>query len=166
MEKLGIEPMLLLAQLVNFAIVVFVLTKLLYKPILSMLEKRKKEIEEGIHLTEKLREDEEKFDAKREKLLNVTRKEAQQILEEARKQAKLEEHDIIVAAHKEAELILQKGKEDVLAERDEMEKSVSENSITLAVAMTKRLLAGILSAENQHTLIAKHLKSIEGIKNK
>ena len=42
MEKLGIEPQLLLAQLVNFGIIIFVLSKFLYKPILDMLEKRKK----------------------------------------------------------------------------------------------------------------------------
>lgn len=47
MEQLGIEPQLLLAQLVNFLIILFVLSKLLYKPILGMIEKRKKEIAEG-----------------------------------------------------------------------------------------------------------------------
>ena len=41
MEQLGIEPKLLAAQLVNFSIILFVLTKLLYTPILSILEKRK-----------------------------------------------------------------------------------------------------------------------------
>jgi len=58
MEKLGIEPSLLLAQIINFAIIVVVLSKLLYKPILSMLEKRKREIEESLRLTDKLRADE------------------------------------------------------------------------------------------------------------
>ena len=44
MEKLGIEPVLLAAQIVNFLVILVVLQKLLYKPILGMLEKRKREI--------------------------------------------------------------------------------------------------------------------------
>lgn len=163
MEKLGIQPMLLLAQFVNFAIVVLVLTKLLYKPILSILEKRKKEIEEGVGLTHKLREEEIKFGEKREKLFAMTRKEAQQILEEARKQAKVEEREILEGAHKEAEGILQKGKDDVASSRLEMEKAVRSSAVELAMAMAKRLLTGVLSTQDQHKLIGKQLKDIDSM---
>lgn len=160
MDKLGIEPSLLLAQIINFAIVVAVLTKLLYTPILTMLAKRRKEIEEGVHLTAKAREEEEKLKEKQQKMLVLTRKEAQDILEEARKQAKLEEREILDAAHKEAELILQKGKADVLLARSDMEKKLQAESVELAIAMSKRLLTGVLSAEDKHKLIAKHVKEI------
>lgn len=164
MEKLGIEPTLLAAQIVNFLIIVIVLSRFLYKPILTMLEKRKKEIEEGVRLTAKAREDEAKFDQKKERMLITTRKEAQEILEEARKQAKVEEKDIMVAAHKEAEAIVSRGKEDVVRAREEMEKGVRDSAIKLATAMAKRLLSGILTDGQQHTLIAKHIKEISSMK--
>lgn len=48
MEQLGIDAKLLVAQMVNFLIIVFVLSKILYKPILTMLDKRRKEIEKRI----------------------------------------------------------------------------------------------------------------------
>jgi F-type H+-transporting ATPase subunit b len=64
MDKLGIDPKLLLAQLVNFTIIMLLLKKFLYKPILDMLEKRKKEIAEGVALTAKMREEEEKLKGK------------------------------------------------------------------------------------------------------
>lgn len=161
MEKLGIEPTLLLAQIVNFVIIMFVLTKLLYRPILAILEKRKKEIEEGIRLTAKAREDEQKMEEKRERLLATSRREAQAILEDGRKQAKEEEKEIIDAARKEAENIVQKGKDDVAALRIEMEKSVKQSAVELAVVMTRRLVSRILSVQDQHKLIQKHLKDIE-----
>jgi len=164
MDKLGIEPMLLLAQIVNFAIVVIVLSRFLYKPILTMLEKRKKEIEEGVKLTAKAREEEIKFEQKTERMLATTRKEAQDILEEARKQAKIEEKDIVAAAHKEAEAMIQKANEDMARARVEMEKSVRDSAVELAVAMTKRLLTGVLTPSDQHKLIAKHVKEIGSMK--
>ena len=84
MEQLGIEPKLLAAQLVNFSIILFVLTKLLYTPILSILEKRKKQIEEGLLLTEKMKAEEIKMEEKKEKLLDQARKDAHVIIEEGK----------------------------------------------------------------------------------
>lgn len=163
MDKLGIEPKLLLAQVVNFCIILFVLSKLLYKPILSMLEKRKNEIAEGLKMTEKMRDEEEKFQQKKQKMLEMTRKEAQAILEEARKQAKGEEKEILSVAHKEAEQILLKGKADVELVRSAMEKDVRSRAIELAVLMTKRLLGSLLTNEEKHKLIAKQIKELESV---
>ncbi|MEK7065488.1 MAG: ATP synthase F0 subunit B, partial [Patescibacteria group bacterium] len=108
MEQLGIEPTLLVAQIVNFAIIVVVLSKLLYKPILAMLEKRKREIAQGLALTEKMRQEEEKFKERKEKMLLEARKEGHEIIEEARKQAKVVEKDILAAAQEEAGEVMEK----------------------------------------------------------
>jgi len=163
MDKLGIEPKLLIAQIINFLIIVFVLSKLLYKPILNMLAKRKKEIEEGLKLTEKMRLEEEKFNEKKQKMLETTRGEAQAILEESRKQAKEEEKEIIATAHKEADVIIAKGKAEVESERIVMEKGVTNRAIELAVSMSKRLLTGVMSNEDKHKLITKHVKELESM---
>jgi len=164
MEKLGIEPKLLLAQIINFSIIVVVLGKLLYKPILTMLEKRKKEIEEGLKLTEKMRIEDEKFQQKRQKMLETTRKEAQGIIEEARKQAKEEEKDIIAQAHTEAEHIIEKGKADIVVYKEEMEKDMRMGAVDLAVAMSKRLISKALSGDDKHTIISKNLKELESVR--
>ena len=164
MDKLGIEPTLLIAQIVNFSIIVILLAKLLYKPIISMLDKRKKEIEEGLRLTEKMREEEEKMNQKREKQLDMTRKEAQQIIDEARKQAREEEKDIIDEAHATAETIIEKGKAEAQRLREEMEKDIRKTAVTLATAMTKRLLEGVVSGADKHKLIEKHIKELESVK--
>lgn len=163
MDKLGIEPTQLLAQIVNFTIIMIVLSRFLYKPILSMLEKRKKEIADGLALTAKMREEEEKFSVKKQKMMEETRREAQGILEEARKQAKEEEKDILAAAHKEAALIVEKGRADVVQMRKDMEKDVQASAVMLAVAMTKKLLGGV-STEDKHKVLARHLKQLETMK--
>ena len=163
MDKLGIEPKLLIAQIINFSIIVMVLSKLLYKPILTMLEKRKKEIAEGLQLTEKMREEEEKFQQKKAKMLETTRKEAQQIIEEARKQAKEEEKEIIADAHTQVEHMLQKGKAEIELQREHMEKEVHQSAVELAVAMRKRLLGSVLSNEDKHKLIQRHIKELESV---
>lgn len=164
MEKLGIEPSLLLAQLINFAIIVVVLTKLLYKPILAMLAKRKHEIEEGLALAVRQREEEEKFGIRKEKLFADARKEARVILEDAKKQAKEVEHDVLAAAHKESAEILEKAKIEASATHEALSADIRAEAVELASAMAKRLVASVLSPGDQHKLIAKHLSELE--KNK
>ncbi|MBI3559892.1 F0F1 ATP synthase subunit B [Candidatus Gottesmanbacteria bacterium] len=160
MEKLGIEPSLLLAQIINFGIIVLVLTKLLYKPILGMLEKRKKEIEEGLAITERMRQEEAKLEARREKLLSEARKEARIILEDAKKQGHDAEREIVASAHKEAAEIIEKAKREAGATHEVLEGDIRRESVELAAGMAKRLVASILSPGDQHKLIAKHLADL------
>ncbi len=164
MDKLGIEPTLLIAQLVNFSIILFVLSKLLYKPIMAMLEKRKKTIAEGVALTESLKAEEEKLAQKREKVLAEARSDAREMIEEAKKQAKEEGYGIIEHARSEADDIIEKGKREVAFEREAMQKGVEREAIELAEVMASKLLAQTLKDDMQHEIIKKQLKQISKLK--
>lgn len=166
MEKLGIEPSLLLAQVINFAIIVVVLTKLLYRPILAMLEKRKIEIEEGLAVTERMRAEEEKLVVRREKLISDARREARIILQEGKKLGKDAQRDIAVAAHKEAAEIVEKAKREAAVTHEALADDIRHEAVQLAAAMTRQLVASILSPADQHTLIAKHLVELEKAKDR
>lgn len=163
MDKLGIEPSLLLAQVVNFAIIVFVLQKLLYKPVLEMLEKRKKKIEEGLAYTAQMQGEMEKLDQKKAKVLEAAKKEANEIVAEARKTAKDEEKRILAEAHEAAEAIIAKGRAETEHQKEEMMKDVRKESVDLAVSMARRLLSGVMNAETQHTVLKKHIHEIESL---
>lgn len=161
MEKLGIEPSLLLAQIVNFTIIMVVLTKILYAPILDMLEKRKKKIEESLALTEQLRQDEEKMQARKDKLLSEARKEARAILDEANKQGKESEREIVANAHREANEIHEKAKREVIAIHEALSRDIRLESVALAGTMAKQLLSSVLSSADQHKLIEKYLEEAQ-----
>lgn len=163
MEQLGIEPKLLIAQMINFLIIIVVLTKLLYQPILGMLEKRKKEIEEGLALTEKLRLEEEKIALKRDKVVDAARMEGQKLIEEARTRAHVEEKEIVAEAHVQAEEIIARGRAEVTRVQESMEKALRAQAVQLAVAMTKRLLTSVVSPKDQHKLIGAHIKKLESV---
>jgi len=50
LKEFGIQPTLLLAQIVNFLIILFVLKKFFYKPIIKVLDARKKRIEVSLKM--------------------------------------------------------------------------------------------------------------------
>ncbi|MBI5019706.1 F0F1 ATP synthase subunit B [Candidatus Gottesmanbacteria bacterium] len=161
MDKLGIEPTLLGAQVINFLVILIVLQKLLYKPILTMLEKRKREIAEGVELTAKMREAEEKLKLSHEKALGKAREDALAIIEEAKKQAKETEKELVVEAHQQAEAIIARAKAEAEETKLAAKAAISREAVELAVVMAKRVLASVMGAKEQHALIAKRVKDLE-----
>lgn len=161
MDKLGIEPTLLAAQMVNFLIILVVLNKLLYKPILTMIEKRKKEIAEGVALTQKIREEEEKLKEKVEKAMIKAREDALLIIEDAKKQGKEVEKEVISEAHDQVAAIIERAKGEAIELRKASEAKIRQEAVDLAVIMAKRLLGSVLSAKEQHLLIDTRISDLE-----
>jgi len=160
MEQLGIEPTLLGAQVVNFIVILFVLNKLLYKPILAMIEKRKKEIARGLELTESMKAEEEKFLQKQEKAMEKAREEALKIIEEAKKQAKDVEKDVIVDAHTQAQGIIARAKEEAQDIEKAAQSRIRTEAVSLALIMSRRILSSVMSVKDQHAFIAKQTKEL------
>jgi len=163
MEQLGIEPKLLLAQVINFTIIVVVLTKFLYEPILTILEKRRREIQEGLEKTEKVRVEEEKLAAKRESVLAQARVEGGKLMEEAKRQAKEKEKEIIIAAQEEAERILERARAERERLKQELLKDVRREVGELASSMAERLLGSVLNTKTHHMILSQHLKQLESL---
>lgn len=160
MEQLGIEPTLLGAQVINFLVILFVLNKLLYKPILSMIEKRKKEIAEGLELTESLKEEEARLAVKQDKALEKAREEALGIIDEAKKQAKDAEKDILLEAHNQAQTIINRAREEAGEVEKEAQARVRKEAVNLALIMSERVLSSIMNVKEQHAFIAKQTQEL------
>jgi len=163
MEALGIEPKLLIAQVVNFFIIVVVLQALLYKPILTILNKRKKEIEDGLNYTENMRKENEKSEEKKAQMIKEARQEGQRIIEEAQKDAKNEAKKILEETKKSIADMLSKGRATLTEEREAMLTQVRKEAVKLAVRIAKQLLSDSISTEIQHKILAKHMKEIENV---
>lgn len=160
MDKLGIEPIQLLTQVFNFVVMVVLLTKFLYKPILKALEERKKKIQAGLEYAEKMEEELEKTDKKRQAVIDAAKDEGRKIIEESKKTGKLLEAEIIEKAHKEAAGILDKGRKELELERAEMEKQLQLNTVEIAQTWVKTVLGNVLSVKNQQAIIDKKLKEL------
>jgi F-type H+-transporting ATPase subunit b len=165
MDKLGIEPSLLIAQIVNFLIIFVVLSKMLYKPILGMLENRRKKIEEGLALTESMKTEAEKLEAKKEKVLAEARADGRALIEDAKKQAKEEGQKAIAEAHKEAEEILVKARKQTVDEREAMQKSVYADAVQLAESMAQKVLASAIGDKTAHDIVKKHIGEVARMKS-
>lgn len=166
MDKLGIEPTLLAAQVVNFLIILVLLNKLLYKPILTMLEKRKKDIADGVKMSESMKLEEERMNEKHEKVLLKAREEALSIIEDAKKQGKEVEKELVSKAHGESLAIIERAREEAKEVARLSQATLAKQAVDLSIVMAKRLLDSIMTAKEQNQVIDKKIKDLEAWANR
>ncbi len=104
LSQFGVNPLLLAAQVVNFLILLFVLKKFLYGPILKVLEKRKLTIEQSLKHAEEIEQKLVAISEEEEKRLIKASQEGEKII----KQASESSVAIIDESRKKAEAVYQK----------------------------------------------------------
>ena len=151
-QTFGVVWPQLIAQIVSFSIVCFLLQRFAYKPVLSMLEQRRKQIEEGVANTKKIADDLAQAEARRQETLAQTNEQINKLLEEARAAAarvKDEETQKAVAA---AEEILAKSREAAEQDYARMLADLKRELGRLVVQATTTVTGKILTPEDQRRL--------------
>jgi F-type H+-transporting ATPase subunit b len=121
---IGIDPKLLIAQIINFAILLVVLNKFLYKPLVSQIEKEEKDL----HLAQQEKEEVEeskRIESEKEALqIAEIRKKSQAILSEAAEISQKIKEDAAMKAKLEIAQAMKKAKEQLEQEEKSVRKSV------------------------------------------
>ena len=156
-----INPWEILMQMVNFLILLWLMKKFLYKPLISFLDKREKEIEENIQSAENNKLESEKIIEQQKAALKETYKETKEIRKKA-EEANLQEHQKIMnTAKKEAEDLLTKTKTqlnlDVLKIKNDLKQDVGE----LAVNLSEKLIETSLDKEKSQNIIKTYLEKVK-----
>jgi F-type H+-transporting ATPase subunit b len=153
MEALGINLGLLVVQIIAFAIVFLTLQTWVYKPLLSMLESRKKKIAQGLEdarVAADARADAEKEAAR---ILADAHAEATKIVQEATERAAAAARDARAAGEKEASSAREAIVAEAQQERDRILGDLRGQVAALAAAATQRLIGETLDEKRQHALI-------------
>jgi F-type H+-transporting ATPase subunit b len=117
MEALGISGLALLAQIVNFVIILFLLNRLAVGPITRILAERRERIEQGLKDAEQARADRERAEQERLNALQEARREANDILARAQKVAQETREADIAATREELERLRSRATEEIDAEK-------------------------------------------------
>ena len=159
MEKLGINWGLLLAQLINVGLLLWLLTRFLYQPVLNMLNERTRRIQESLQDAERVKEQlaraKQDYDAE----LARARQEAAGILAQAQDRAKVQEQEIIAQARQEAERIRSEARDQATQERDQLLRDLKNQMAELVTVTATRVLGEELKS-NHDRLIEESLASL------
>ena len=152
--KLGLDWKLLLAQIVNFLILVVVLYKFAYKPVLGMLERRQQKIEQGLKDAAKSEELLKDIEMTRVAMLEKVKTQSLGMLEKAAAEAEIARQEILKNAAEEARKIQTKAEASIAAEKEKMLKEVGSEVVELAMLAAERILDREFSEADQKRVLA------------
>ena len=152
LQSLGVYWPKLIAQMVNFAIILFILWKFAYRPVLKILEERRQKVAEAMINAQKAREELARTEAQRQQVLAETNAQANKLIEEARAAAARVREEETQKAIKEAEQIVSKAREAAALERVRMLADVKRELGRLVVATTSKVTGKVLTPDDQRRL--------------
>ncbi len=153
LAKLGINGGLLLAQIVNFGIVLGVLTLFVYRPLLALLDARTERIRKSIEDVKRIDQQKKELEEFRREQLRKIDEEGGVFLERARKEAEAAKLEIITAAQEEAKHVMTKARQELAEERERMFAEVQHTVSSMIIRMTEKILQREFAPADQKRLL-------------
>ncbi len=148
-------------MLVSFSIILFLLKKFAWKPILGMIKEREEFIENALASAEKAKEEMKALQSSNEKILAEAKSERDSMLKEARE---IREQMIAEAkglATKEGERLLKAARENIQNEKMAAVTELKNQVAVLSIEIAEKILKTELSSdEKQKTLVSTLLKDV------
>lgn len=157
---LGINFKLFIAQLVNFAIVLFILWKWVFTPITKQLQSRTASIEKSLKDAETTEKEKQEFNTWKKQEMAKARTEASGIVSAAAGEAESVKAQILAAAKAEQEKILETTKSQLKIEQEKAVAAVKTEVAGLVVSATEKILKQKLDPKKDKELIDEALKGI------
>lgn len=151
-EQLGIDWAKFTAQTINFLIVLAVLWKFAYRPVLNMLAERKRLIEEGLAGAEKGRTALLEAEAQRRKILSEAEARADKMVAEARAAADAQGAQRLADAASQAEALVKKAQEAMARERSQLEADMRKELGRLVARTTEKVVGRVLTPQDEERL--------------
>jgi F-type H+-transporting ATPase subunit b len=151
-EMFGWNWKLFLSQVISFCIVAFLLQRFAYKPILALLEERRRKIEEGQINAEKIKKELAEAEKRYQEILAKANADGQKMIDEARESAahlsERKQQEAITAA----EQIISKAREAAAIEHDRTMESLKRELGRLVVDTTAKVTGKVLTPDDQRRL--------------
>jgi F-type H+-transporting ATPase subunit b len=158
--KLGIDGRLLLAQLVNFMILIMILHYFLYKPILTILKNREEQVKKSLSDSEKIEQELLKIAKDREQTLLKAKKEAREIIAASKGTAEMEKQEIMATAKEEAEKIIKKAKLENIQMSQDIKQNIIDELSEIIISVTEQLLSKKITSQDDQKMIKEAIKSM------
>jgi F-type H+-transporting ATPase subunit b len=152
-KTLGIDATLLLAQIINFGIVAAVLTYLVYKPLLKVIDERRERTKKAMRDADDIGRAKRDMEEERIKRMRAADDESKAMLEKAKKHAESVQTELLAKARSEADAALQKGRTQLENERREALSSLQDTVAKVVIGMTEKILGREFASADQERIL-------------
>lgn len=160
-HNLHIEWPLILAQAVNFLLLLFILTKLLYKPLIARLNERQKIIRESLERAEAMEKKVEQFRSYQQEQLARMRADAQKIIETGHRQGEKEKAGLVESAKKDIEALIARAHGEIKQQKEEMIRSAQAQMAQILVPALEKILTESMDVNIRKELMVRATQKIK-----
>ena len=149
----GVNPFTMIATFLNLMITYWFLKKLLFKPVMKMIDDRQKEIDDLYADANQSKDDAAALKSEYETRLSAAQEESEQIIKDAYRKAQLREEEIVRDAQEKAAQTLKRADEQVELEKKRAMNEIKDDVSVIAVDIASAVLARSISREEHEDLI-------------
>lgn len=155
---LGVNLPGLIAQIINFTLLLTLLYLILYKPIVRMLDQRSKRIQESLDQADKLKQDTARAEGQVKQLIDAARQEGRNIVAQSTQVAERIREEARQQAKAEADLIATRARTEIQRERDEAIEGLRREFADLTILAAERVIKTSLDKDRHRRLIEEVLE--------
>lgn len=155
LKDFGFDPVLFVAQIINFVIIFFLLKKILYKPVLDILSKRDSEIKKGLKDKEEAEKLLAEAEVKESEIIKNAQTKAEKIISDAKLEATDTRTQIEEQARKEAERMITQSRETIDHETKLAEEYLTKKIGNIAIGVLEKSLTGLFGKREQQEILKK-----------
>lgn len=163
LSKLGINMGMFIAQLVNFTILIVVLSVFVYKPIIRLLDDRRERIRKSMEDAKAIENQKRELDEFRTEQMRKIDLETGKFLETAKHQAETMKKEILQSAEKEAAGILSKAKDQMSDERARMVSDLQATLASTVVKLSQKVIEREFGKSDQDRLLTSIQKDLPAL---
>lgn len=154
---LSIEPGLLIWTIITFVVLLFVLRKVAWGPILSALEQRETTIRSSLEEAQRARQEVQQMLAQNQQLLADANRESARVLEQARVEAQRLQETLAAQARDEVQRLRDEARREIERERQLAIQELKGTTADLALAAAGHLLKTAVDHDNHRRLVVEFL---------
>ncbi len=140
-------------SIITFLIVLFILSKYAWKPLLKALDDREARIRESLMAADLAREETKRLHEEHEKLMADARKEATAIVEEGKRDATVVRDGIVAEARKEADSLTHRAKAEIERAKELAVDDIHARAVDLSYAIAEKLIKKSLTPADHQELV-------------
>ena len=156
------EPGLAIWTIITFLLLVFVLGKFAWKPMLAMLNERERTIRESLDDARKATSEAEALMEKNRAILADAQNQANELLEKARKESEARRAEMLEQTRQESEVHLARTREEIDRQKRAAVKDIRAEVADLAIGAASRLVGQSLDADQHRRLVDEYFASLPG----
>ena len=151
---------LIVAQVINFAVVFFVLYYFALKPLKKLMDERSATISGGLDNAKKQEELLQAQQTEYDAVLSKARAEAQNIMKDVKKDAETKRAQILATAQDESKAIFENGKKQLSDEKAKIMDEAKKELVNLVVSATGKVLGDNIGEKIETKLVEDSIKKI------